>query len=290
MDRKKILVTGASGQLGKCLQKLAPQYSWEFHFLFADSTTLDLTNREQIEDVFASFKPQIVINAAAYTAVDQAEEKPEKAYAINAEGVENLALQCKKYKAVLIHISTDYVFDGNTEISYSEEDFTSPIGVYGNSKREGELLALEHHKNTLIIRTSWLYSEFGNNFLKTMLRLFAEKKDLNVVGDQFGQPTNANDLAQAIMDILSHPQLHFGIYHFSNEPETSWFDFAKEIAAESHSKINLNKITTAEYPTKAIRPYRSTLDLYKIQEDYGIKIRNWKESLASCIETLQQEN
>jgi len=222
--------------------------------------------------------------------VDLAEQEPDNAFAVNAEGVGNLAQVCKDRDAILIHVSTDYVFDGETNLSYSEDDFTNPIGVYGASKRKGEELALENNPETIILRTSWLYSEFNKNFVKTMLHLFGIKEELGIVGDQYGQPTNANDLAEAIMEIIDAKQKTFGIYHFSNYPETTWFDFASKIKEFSDSDVKLISITTAEFPTPAKRPKRSTMALDKIENDYRIKPKHWENSLRDCIEILKLTN
>lgn len=284
--RRKILVTGASGQLGQCLEKLSSQYELDYKFKFCSSSELDITSRSSIQEIFDDFKPHYCINAAAYTAVDLAESEKERAYLINAEGVENLALSCKEYGTELIHISTDYVFDGDTNLSYDEDNFTSPLGVYGASKREGEILALEANPRTVILRTSWLYSEFSKNFVKTMLNLFEQKKELSIVHDQYGQPTNANDLAQAIMDIISHQEKVYGIFHFSNYPETTWFDFASKIAQFSKSEITLNRIDSSNYPTPAPRPKRSTMSLDKIEKVYGIEAKYWDVSLEETVELL----
>ena len=286
----KVLVVGGFGQLGQCLQKLAEQYPLEFDFQFTDSKSLDITNESQIESYFEEYKPKYCINASAYTAVDLAESEEEKAFAINAYGVENLAVICKRFKTDLIHVSTDYVFDGDTNLDYSEDDFTNPIGVYGKSKLLGEELALEANKNTVVIRTSWLYSEFQKNFVKTMLNLFSQKSELNIVADQFGQPTNANDLAEAIIKVIKSKNKKYGIYHFSNYPETSWFHFAEKIAEFSQSSIKLNPITTAEYPTPAKRPIRSTMCLDKIENDYKVDIKYWENSLEECINVLKEQN
>lgn len=284
--RKKILVAGGRGQLGQCLEKLSAQYELEYKFKFCSSNELDITNSSSIEEVFEDFKPQYCINAAAYTAVDLAESEEERAFLINAQGVENLALACKEYGVELIHISTDYVFDGDTNLSYEEDNFTSPLGVYGASKREGEILALEANPRTVILRTSWLYSEFSKNFVTTMLNLFEQKKELGIVHDQFGQPTNANDLAQAILDIISHREKVYGIFHFSNYPETTWFEFASKIAQLSKSEIQLNRIDTSNYPTPAPRPKRSTMALDKIEKVYGIEPKYWDVSLEETVELL----
>ena len=284
---EKILVTGGNGQLGNCLKKLEEQYS-DYEFLFTSSSELDITNEDSVKKIFEDFQPQYCINASAYTAVDLAETEKEKAYAVNAYGVENLAKASAENNAVFIHVSTDYVFDGVTNLAYTEDDFTDPIGVYGNSKREGEILALEANPNTIILRTSWLYSEFNKNFVKTMLHLFNTKDELGIVADQYGQPTNAADLAEAIMTIISSPKKIFGIYHFSNYGETTWYDFASKIAELSGSSIRLKPLTTAEYPTPAKRPERSTMCLDKIEQDYKIIPEYWENSLEECINILQK--
>ncbi len=287
---KRILVIGGNGQLGHCLQKLAPKYHDLYDFNFTGSSVLDITDYKQVDLVFAEYQPDFVINASAYTAVDLAETEVENAFAVNAEGVGNLASVCKDNNAILIHISTDYVFDGETNLNYAEDDFTNPIGVYGTSKRKGEELALENNPETVILRTSWLYSEFNKNFVKTMLHLFEVKDQLGIVGDQFGQPTNANDLAEAIMDIIDSGKKVFGIYHFSNYPETTWFDFANKIKEFSGSEIKLKSITTEEFPTPAKRPKRSTMSLDKIENDYNIEPKHWENSLRDCIEILKLTN
>ena len=286
---KKILVAGGNGQLGNCLKKIADDYSNEYTFKFTDSSEMDITDSSQIEDIFYDFEPDYCINASAYTAVDLAETEIEKAYAVNAEGVGNLAEVCKEYKTVFIHVSTDYVFDGETNISYDEDNFTNPQGVYGASKRKGEELALENNPKTIILRTSWLYSEFNKNFVKTMLNLYSTKEELNIVADQFGQPTNSNDLAEAIMQIIKTDNKTYGIFHFSNYPETTWYDFAYKIAELSGSPIKLNPIKTEQYPTPAKRPKRSTMNLDKIQEKYQIEPKHWEHSLQDCLEVLKGE-
>ncbi|MCS3871712.1 dTDP-4-dehydrorhamnose reductase [Chryseobacterium ginsenosidimutans] len=285
---KKILVVGANGQLGNCIRKIAPDFELDYEFTFTDSQTLDITNADQVNSFFSENKPDFCINASAYTAVDLAEKEEEKAFAVNAEGVAHLAQACVDFKTTLIHVSTDYVFDGETNLCYSEDDFTSPIGVYGESKLKGEELALEINPNTIILRTSWLYSEFNKNFVKTMLNLFSQKDELGIVGDQFGQPTNANDLAEAIMSIIEAQQKTFGVFHFSNYPETTWFEFAEKIAEFSKSKIKLNQLTTEQYPTPAKRPKRSTMCLDKIEEIYKIEPKHWENSLEECVSILAQ--
>lgn len=279
---KKILITGGNGQLGQCFQKLAPDFP-EFEFLFEDYDTLDITNENQVQEFFNDFKPDFCVNAAAYTAVDLAESEREKAFQINSVAVSHLARACAENNTILIQISTDYVFDGKTNLCYDEEDFTNPGSVYGESKREGEIVALEENPNTVIVRTSWLYSEFNKNFMKTMLNLFSQKEEMSIVNDQFGQPTNANDLAQAVIKIIKSEKIIPGVFHFSNYPETTWFHFAQKIADLSGSKIKLNPITTNEFPTPAKRPERSTMCLDKIEKTYHIELQNWENSLESSI-------
>ena len=283
---KKILVTGANGQLGQCLQKISSQFE-EFEFIFTDSETLDITNKEEVNDFFWQNAPDFCINAAAYTAVDLAETDIEKAFLVNADGAENLAEACAENNAQFIHVSTDYVFDGENNLAYTEEDFTNPLGVYGASKLAGDELALEVNPCSVILRTSWVYSEFSKNFVKTMLSLFATKEELSIVADQFGQPTNANDLAEAIMKIIKSEKITPGIFNFSNLGRISWFDFAEKIAELSEAKIKLNAIETSQYPTPAKRPKNSVLDLDKISKTYGIQLKPWEESLEDCIQILQ---
>lgn len=283
---KKILVTGANGQLGQCLQKISSQFE-EFEFIFTDSETLDITNKEEVNDFFWQNAPDFCINAAAYTAVDLAETDVEKAFLVNADGTENLAEACAENNAQFIHVSTDYVFDGENNLAYTEEDFTNPLGVYGASKLAGDELALEVNPCSVILRTSWVYSEFGKNFVKTMLNLFATKEELSIVADQFGQPTNANDLAEAIMKIIKSEKITPGIFNFSNLGRISWFDFAEKIAELSDAKIKLNAIETSQYPTPAKRPKNSVLDLDKISKTYAIQLKPWEESIEDCIQILQ---
>lgn len=286
--KKKIIITGGDGQLGNCLQKIAPDYQLDYDFVFTDFPTLDITDEAAVQQFFEEQQPDFCINASAYTTVDLAEQESEKAFAVNANGVAHLAQSCADQGAVLIHISTDYVFDGDTNLDYSEDDFTNPVGVYGASKRVGEEMALEANPETVILRTSWLYSEFNKNFVKTMLSLFTQKEELGIVGDQYGQPTNANDLAEVIMKIIETPQKQFGIFHFSNYPETTWFQFAKKIAEFSDSSVKLNSLTTEQYPTPAKRPKRSTMCLDKIEKIYGIEPKYWVNSLEECINILKK--
>lgn len=283
---KKILVVGGNGQLGNCIRKIAPDFELDYEFVFTDSQILDITDEDQVNSFFYDNKPEFCINASAFTAVDLAEKEKEKAFAVNAQGVAYLAHACKEYNTVLIHVSTDYVFDGETNLCYSEDDFTNPIGVYGESKLKGEELALEANPKTIILRTSWLYSEFNKNFVKTMLHLFSQKEELGIVADQFGQPTNANDLAEAIMNIIETPQKNYGVFHFSNYPETTWFEFAQKIAKLSKSSVKLNALSTEQYPTPAKRPKRSTMCLDKIEEVYKIEPKHWENSLEECLDIL----
>ncbi|MFN3020883.1 dTDP-4-dehydrorhamnose reductase [Chryseobacterium sp. TY3] len=284
---KRILVIGANGQLGHCLQKLAHRYHDVFDFNFTSSSVLDITKHEDISREFQDYQPNYCINASAYTAVDLAETEEDKAFAVNAYAVADLADVCESHECTLIHVSTDYVFEGNTNIDYSEDNFTNPQGVYGASKRKGEELALDNNPKTIILRTSWLYSEFNKNFVKTMLNLFATKDELGIVNDQYGQPTNANDLADAIMEIIKKDAKHFGIFHFSNYPETTWFNFAEKIKEFSGASIKLYPITTEQFPTPAKRPMRSTMNLDKIEKLYAIEPRRWEHSLEECIEVLK---
>lgn len=287
MEIKNILVTGGNGQLGNCIQKISKDYP-EFNFIFTDSDTLDITNKDDVFNFFWQNEPAYCINAAAYTAVDLAETDIEKAFLVNADGTENLAEACNEYEAQFIHVSTDYVFDGENQLPYTEDDFTNPIGVYGASKLSGEELALEANPSTVIIRTSWVYSEFGKNFVKTMLNLFSIKEELGIVADQFGQPTNANDLAETIMKIVKSTNLVPGIFNYSNYGKISWFDFANRIKELSQFNVKLKPLETSQYPTPAKRPKNSTLDLQKIQTTYNIEPKNWESSLEDCIKILKR--
>jgi dTDP-4-dehydrorhamnose reductase len=281
-----VLVTGASGQLGQALQAMDTAYP-EIDFHFADSKQADITQKTQLTTVFNILKPDFCINAAAYTAVDKAESEPEKAQLINVEGAKNLAAVCAGFDCTLIHISTDFVFDGNQSVPYKETDATNPQGVYGQTKRDGELAVASVLKAHIIIRTSWLYSGFGNNFMKTMIRFGNERPGLNVVSDQIGTPTNANDLAEAIVKIMQfqsqspHPENQFGTYHFSNEGSASWYDFAKAIFENNGISADLKPIPTSGYPTPAKRPKYSVLDKAKIKSTFGISIPEWRESLKN---------
>lgn len=286
--RKKIAVTGAGGQLAQCIQKLAPQYQWDYEFDFLDSAALDITDPQAIQEYFSTARPDVCFNCAAYTAVDLAETETEKAWAVNADGAGHIASACAEWGTSLIHISTDYVFAGDSQISYSEDNFLSPPSVYGQSKAAGEEKIMDALPGAVVIRTSWLYSEYGKNFVKTMLRLFRERDTVSVVSDQFGQPTYAPDLAEAMMLMVEQNLRHPGVFHFSNYPETTWYSFAKKIAELSHASVAVHPISTAEYPTPAKRPMRSTFDLSKIEALYKVEIKHWESSLKECLEELAE--
>jgi dTDP-4-dehydrorhamnose reductase len=278
-----VLVTGANGQLGQAIAFISEIYS-EISFVFCDSKVLDITNIENCRNIFNKYKPNFCINTAAYTAVDKAEAEPEKSYSINVTGSKNLAEVCKIFETTLIHISTDFVFDGTSELPYLETDIPNPKGVYGQTKLDGEKAIKEIWQKHIIIRTSWVYSQFGNNFMKTMLRLASERESLSLVDDQIGTPTNAVDLANAILNIISHnpqPTTHNKIYNFSNLGQCSWFEFAKEIFKINHVTIDLKPIPTTSFPTPAKRPKYSVLDKSKIIKTFGIEIKSWEESLKS---------
>jgi dTDP-4-dehydrorhamnose reductase len=277
-----ILVTGASGQLGQAIQYIAPDYS-DCQFIFASSQDLDITNQERVNNFFDTNKIDFCINAAAYTAVDKAESEIEKAEAINVVGSKNLAIACKKNKAKLIHISTDFVFDGTSNKPYLETDVTNPLGIYGKTKLEGEQAVASEMNEYFIIRTSWVYSQFGNNFMKTMLRLASEKDSLSIVNDQIGSPTNAVDLAKATLAIVKSNSEAYGTYNFSNEGIASWYDFAKEIFKVNNISIEVNPIPTEAFPTPAKRPKYSVLDKSKTKKTFGIQIKTWQESLLQTI-------
>ena len=279
-----ILVTGSNGQLGRELQVIAPQYVG-FKFLFVAREELPIENEDAVKKYFATHAIDYCINCAAYTAVDKAESEEENAFLINATAVANLAKTCEENKIQLIHVSTDYVFDGTANKPYKETDKTKPESIYGQSKMQGEELAQKNDPSTIIIRTSWLYSSFKNNFVKTMLRLMKEKESINVVNDQFGCPTYAADLAVAIMHIIASGKSHEnpGIYHYTNAGITNWYEFALAIKKLTGSNCNVNPITTAEYPTQAKRPAYSVLDTTKITSTFGLAIPEWEESLKMCL-------
>ncbi len=287
MTRKVVLITGANGQLGSEIRLLENQYP-QFAFTFTDIQELDLQNSQAVFDCFSRLKPDYLINCAAYTAVDKAESDIELCYSINSAAVRNLALAAKQQNTIVLHVSTDYVFDGKQARPYRENDAVCPVSVYGKSKLQGEQVLNEIcPSSSVIVRTAWLYSAFGNNFVKTMIRLGWEKSELRVVNDQWGSPTYGADLAGALMTIvLSAEDGHFipGIYHFSNEGKCSWYEFAQKIhqlAGITNCKII--PVTTAEYPTAAQRPSFSLLDKSKIRRDYGVAVPLWTDSLKTCL-------
>ncbi len=280
-----ILVTGAGGQLGNELKILDSKFPY-CQFFFAKREELDISNQTALEKYFAGHSIDFCINCAAYTAVDKAEAEEENANLINATAVGTLATICNKNNTQLIHISTDYVFDGTATEPYTETSQPCPVSVYGASKLKGEQLAVQHAPSTIIIRTSWLYSSFNNNFVKTMLRLMNEKESINVVNDQFGCPTYAADLALAIMRIIKSTKSNEnpGIYNYAHSGITNWYQFAIAIKELSNSSCIIHPISTADYPTAAKRPAYSVLDSTKILTTFQtVVVRNWKDGLRSCL-------
>lgn len=294
-----VLVTGANGQLGQAIQSIVGKYP-SIDFVFCASSELNITDKSNCETVFEKYKPIFCINAAAYTAVDKAESEPEQAFAINVTGAQNIAEVCKIHDTVLLHVSTDFVFDAKfvngiayydsqlrlplkSEKGLTETDVPFPAGIYGLTKLQGEQAIASTWEKHFIIRTSWVYSQFANNFMKTMLRLASERDSLSVVSDQIGTPTNAVDLAEVLVKMIQYCQTEpvevFGIYNFSNEGQCSWYDFAKEIFKVNNISINLQSIPTASYPTPAKRPAYSVLDKTKIKEVFGVEIKSWELSL-----------
>ncbi|MEO5967757.1 MAG: dTDP-4-dehydrorhamnose reductase [Ferruginibacter sp.] len=278
---KNILITGANGQVGMEFRKLAEKFP-KYNFIFTTRNELQIGDEEAVNSFFKSTNISLCINCAAYTAVDLSELEREESMLINSEAVGYLAKASRDSNAIFIHLSTDYVFDGQSSSPYRTSDITSPVNFYGQTKLHGEEIALINNPDCLIIRTSWVYSEYGKNFVKTMLKLMSEKDSIKVVDDQFGSPTNASDLVNAIMEIISSDKIISGIYHYSNSGIISWFDFALEIKKLIGSSCIVNPIKTVEYPTPAKRPKWSALDTSKISETYGIKIADWKESLSRC--------
>lgn len=287
----KILITGAYGQLGSEIRELIPGFpGWQF--LFTDADSLDITNDAAVAAFFEAESPDFVVNCAAYTAVDKAETDWETAWKVNALAPKLLADNSKVAGAKLIHISTDYVFDGCGHLPYTETDEVKPANVYGQTKLEGEKHVLAVNPATIVIRTSWLYSSFGNNFVKTMLRLGRERGELNVVFDQVGSPTYAADLATVILGIIkraeNQPESFIpGVYHFSNEGVASWFDFAKAIFEMAGENVKLNPVRSEQFPTPAKRPAFSVLDKQAIKKTFEIEIPYWKDSLKICLEKLK---
>jgi len=289
-SKPKILVTGGNGQLGQELQQLSSGYS-EFEFLFLTREDMPIDQFELVRNFFDTLKPAYCINCAAYTAVDKAESEKDLAYQINGEAVGVLAAVCKIHSTKFIHISTDYVFNGEGTYPYTENFPTDPINVYGASKLEGEKQATQLNPGSIVIRTSWVYSSFGKNFVKTMMRLMNEKDEVKVINDQIGSPTYAADLAEVILKVVADVHLQIsawkpGLYNFTNEGIISWYDFAVEIKKIVDSPCEVKPIPTSAYPTPAKRPAYSVLDKTKIQETFGIQLKDWKKSLAICIKKV----
>jgi dTDP-4-dehydrorhamnose reductase len=295
VKKQTILVTGSNGQLGKELKKIALLFP-RYEFIFLSKEDLPIHHFEMVRHYFNTYQPQYCINCAAYTAVDRAEQEKDRAFQINGEAVGVLAAICKEHHAQLIHISTDYVFDGTATTPYKEDSPTNPQNVYGASKSEGEKQALQFNPDSIIIRTSWLYSEYGKNFVRTMMKLMNDNEEINVVNDQFGSPTYAADLAEVIMQIiLTLPTHHVlskvegstltthGIFHFSNEGIISWYDFALAIKEIAGNNCKINPVPASQYPTTAKRPAYSAMDQSKIMQTFGINLKNWKQSLGVCI-------
>ncbi len=286
MPKPTILITGGEGQLAACIKDIAMHYS-RFGFVFLPKAEMPVDDKAGVESAFERIRPQFCINCAAYTAVDKAESERENAFLINAEAVKNLAMVCAARQTKLLHISTDYVFNGSSSVPYKESDPVDPINVYGASKAEGEALAAAHDPGAVILRTSWLYSEHGHNFVKTMMRLMKEKEVLNIVNDQTGSPTYGIDLAHAIMKIIDSDRWLPGVYHYCNEGRISWYDFALAIKKMTGAGCTLHPVPALAYSTPAKRPAYSLLDTSKIRESYGVNIPRWEDSLRVCIANLQ---
>ena len=282
-----ILITGANGQLGNCLRDLA--HNDDRHvFFYTDVDELDITSIEQVEDYVSKHHIDVIINAAGYTAVDKAESDSERCFLINRDATRNLALVTKRHDIFLVHISTDYVFDGNSDIPYKPSDPVNPQSVYGRSKVEGEKAVFETGCRAVIIRTSWLYSEYGNNFVKTMLRLGRGHDEIRVVDDQKGGPTYAGDLAELILTIVERRDFiqDCRIYHYANQGAISWNEFAHQIMRNASLSCKVLPVSTAEYGAAAPRPASSVFDLTSVTQDFSIQIPNWKDSLQKCIQRL----
>ena len=283
----KILITGSNGQLGSEIHELAPGYPL-YQFLYTDVDELNITDEASVSQFFALYNPDVVINCAAYTAVDKAESDPEPAYLVNTVAPGNLARAAAETGAFMVHISTDYVFNGKSYRPYVESDKVNPVSVYAKSKAEGENAVFQAKGKAVIIRTSWLYSAFGNNFIKTMIKYGTERDKLNVVSDQTGTPTYARDLAKMILDTLPLAMAaeEIEVYHYSNEGTASWYDFAKAIHQYADIFCQVNPILTKDYPLPAERPFYSVLDKSKIKRKFAIEIPYWRDSVLHCIERL----
>jgi dTDP-4-dehydrorhamnose reductase len=288
MSIHRILVTGANGQLGWELSRLSTSYP-KYQFIFVDRTIVDLSKPETIQAVLEKHQPDAIINTAAYTAVDKAETEKELAYTVNAKSVELMAAYAASKNIPFISFSTDYVFTGTATEPYTTETTIAPLNFYGSTKADGESLAIAANPNAIIIRTSWVFSSHGNNFVKTMMRLMKERDSLNVVADQKGRPTYAKDLAIATMKMIEAIDAGKnikGIYHFANQGETTWYEFAKKIQATAGLTCDVNPIQTSDFPTPAKRPAYSVLDTSKIEKDLGIQIPHWETALQSCYNEL----
>jgi dTDP-4-dehydrorhamnose reductase len=280
-----ILVSGRNGQLGSELADIAQNYP-QFDFHFFGREALDISNNVQAVALFKQFNPAFFINCAAYTAVDKAETEKDKALAINAQGVANIAALCSAYNTKLVHISTDYVFNGAGNSPYKEDEPTQPVNYYGYTKLEGEKAALANTAGSIVIRTSWVYSTYGNNFVKTMIRLMKERPEIRVVDDQVGSPTYAADLAEAIMHIIAGNSFTPGIYHFSNDGIISWYQFAVAIRDIKQLNSIVHAIPGTAYPTPAKRPAYSAMNNGKIVSTFNIALNNWRDSLQKCLYRL----
>ncbi|MGI4806445.1 MAG: dTDP-4-dehydrorhamnose reductase [Janthinobacterium lividum] len=284
----KIVVLGSAGQLGQCLKQVAAEMNIT-DIAFPDKTEANILDQEALQALFNTHQPKYVINCAAYTAVDKAEDELDLARKINKTGVANMAVLCKTFDAVLVQISTDFVFAGNSPHPLVETDPVNPISVYGLTKLEGEQVIPDYTEKYFIIRTSWLYSEHANNFVKTMLKLGHDRDELKIIADQIGSPTYAIDLASAVLQIIESGSEAYGVYHYSNEGVTSWYDFAQGIFDISETEVKTFPIRTAEYPTKATRPAYSVMDKSKIKRTFGIEIPYWRHSLERCIKAIQNQ-
>ncbi|OCG06227.1 dTDP-4-dehydrorhamnose reductase [Gilliamella apis] len=286
----KVLLTGANGQLGRCF---IDKFPIDWILLATDSQQLDITDNLAVNNFINEHRPDVIVNAAAYTAVDMAEDEQDLAYQVNTIGPKNLAIAAQKYNAKFIHVSTDYVFDGTKNIPYVEEDTTNPINIYGKTKRNGEVAILNNNPSAIIIRTSWVFSEYGNNFVKTMLKLASNKSELSIINDQLGCPTYAGDIANTILTIIMN-EFDGGIYHYCGDQSVTWFKFASKIFLITEKlnpittkKITLKPILTSGYPTKAKRPLYSVLNMNKIEKIAGIKASDWNNALVHVISHIK---
>ncbi|WP_298506722.1 dTDP-4-dehydrorhamnose reductase [uncultured Maribacter sp.] len=283
---KKILVTGGDGQLARCIKDVSSKYAEDFTFVYRNSLELNIADEEAVSKELECGTYDYCINCAAYTHVDNAEKEKEKAISVNHIGSKNLAIACKKHGTMLLHISTDFVFNGIKRVPYTEEDIEEPLSVYGSTKLFGEKEIKNNTFKYFIIRTSWLYSEYGHNFMKSMLKLGKEKEELSVVNDQIGTPTYAKDLAEVLLLFIVKENTDYGIYNYSNEGTASWYDFATAIFEISNISVKVHPIPSKEYPLPAQRPNFSVLDKAKIKEALKIEIPNWKDSLLKACKTL----